>query len=61
MISEILRVTENISNLISSNVNKYDIARQAEDSEGFEPMLKDGMAKALNGITSLEEVLRVAK
>ncbi len=61
MISEILRISETISHLISINMNKYEIARKAEESDGFEPMLIDGIKKALNGVTTLEEVLRVAK
>ncbi len=61
MISEILRISEKISHLISINMNKYEIARKAEESDGFEPMIIDGVKKALSGVTSLEEVLRVAK
>ena len=61
MISEILRVSETISHLISINMNKYEIARKAEENGDFEPMIIDGVKKALSGITTLEEVLRVAK
>ncbi len=61
MISEILKISETISHLISVNMNKYEIARKAEEIDGFEPMIVDGVKKALSGITSLEEVLRVAK
>ncbi len=61
MISEILKISETLSHLISINMNKYEIARKAEESDGFEPMIIDGVKKALRGITTLEEVLRVAK
>ncbi|MDX1810183.1 MAG: GspE/PulE family protein [Sulfurospirillaceae bacterium] len=61
MISEILRISETISHLISINMNKYEISRKAEESDGFEPMIVDGIKKALNGITTIEEVMRVAK
>ncbi len=61
MISEILKISETISHLISINMNKYEIARKAEENDGFEPMLIDGLKKATNGLTTLEEVLRVAK
>ncbi len=61
MINEILRVTQTISSLISSNTNKYEIAKQAHEHEGFEPMLGDGIKKALDSITTLEEILRVTK
>lgn len=61
MISEILKITETVSHMISINMNKYEIARRAEEDGEFEPMLIDGIAKALKGDTTLEEVLRVAK
>jgi len=61
MISEILKISETISHLISINMNKYEIARKAEEIDKFEPMLIDGINKALQGITTLEEVMRVAK
>jgi len=61
MISEILKISETISHLISINMNKYEIARKAEEADGFEPMLIDGINKALQGVTTLEEVMRVAK
>ncbi len=61
MISEILKISETISHLISINMNKYEIARKAEEDGEFIPMLNDGITKALNGITTIEEVLRVAK
>jgi general secretion pathway protein E/type IV pilus assembly protein PilB len=61
MISEILKVSETISHLVSINMNKYEIARKAEEEGSFEPMIVDGITKALNGITTIEEVLRVAK
>ncbi len=61
MISEILVISETVSHLISINMNKYEIARKAEEVDGFEPMMVDGIKKALDGLTTLEEVLRVAK
>jgi general secretion pathway protein E/type IV pilus assembly protein PilB len=61
MICEILKVTDRISHLISINMNKYEIEKQAAKNEGYEPMINDGLRKALKGITTLEEVLRVAK
>ena len=61
MISEILRISETVSHMISINMNKYEIARKAEEEDDFEPMVVDGLIKALRGDTTLEEVLRVAK
>ncbi|NOX16367.1 MAG: type II/IV secretion system protein [Epsilonproteobacteria bacterium] len=61
MISEVLKISETISHLISINMNKYEIAKKAEEKDGFEPMLIDGVNKAIRGITTVEEVLRVAR
>jgi len=61
MISEILRISETVSHMISINMNKYEISRKAEEEGEFEPMIIDGITKALRGDTTLEEVMRVAK
>lgn len=61
LISEILVVNEAIAKMISTESSKYDVARYAQENEGFEPMIIDGLSKVLRGITTLEEVLRVTK
>ena len=61
LISEILTVSEPIAKMISDGASKYDIARYAQENDGFEPMIIDGLSKALRGITTLDEVLRVTK
>lgn len=61
MISEILKISETVSHMISINMNKYEISRSAEENGEFHPMLIDGITKALRGETTLEEVIRVAK
>ena len=61
MISEILKISETTSHMISINMNKYEISRRAEENGDYMPMILDGIAKALRGETTLEEVLRVAK
>lgn len=61
LISEILIVTEAIAKMVSNESSKYDISRYAQENEGFEPMIIDGLSKVLRGITTLEEVLRVTK
>lgn len=61
MISEILKISETVSHMISINMNKYEISRSAEENGEFQPMLIDGITKALRGETTLEEVIRVAK
>jgi general secretion pathway protein E/type IV pilus assembly protein PilB len=61
MISEILKISETVSHMISVNMNKYEISRSAEENGEFHPMLLDGITKALRGETTIEEVIRVAK
>lgn len=60
MICEILRITDAISTQISEDKNKHEIYHEALKS-GFEPMLIDGIGKAIEGTTTLEEVLKVVK
>lgn len=61
MISEILKISETTSHMISINMNKYEISRKAEENGDYTPMILDGISKALRGDTTIEEVLRVAK
>ncbi len=61
MISEILKISETTSHMISINMNKYEISRKAEEIGDYAPMFLDGLAKALRGETTIDEVLRVAK
>ena len=61
LISEILMVNETIAKMVADEASKYEISRYAQEHEGFEPMVIDGLSKALRGITTLEEVLRVTK
>lgn len=60
MICEVLPVSEEISSLIAKGASKDDLLSQA-NKEGFENMFKNGMQKALEGVTTVEEILRVAK
>lgn len=61
LISEILVVSETIAKMVSEESSKYELARYAQEYEGFEPMIVDGLSKVLRGITTLDEVLRVTK
>ncbi len=61
MIVEILKINDKISQMISKNANKFEIAKAAIEDGVFTPMISDGVKKALDGIISLEEVLRVTK
>lgn len=56
---EVMDVTETIQNLIVKRATSADIQRQAV-AEGMVTMRQDGYLKALQGLTTLEEVNRVA-
>ncbi len=59
-IHEVLEVTETIKSLIMSSATSDDIEKQAK-KEGMMTMFEDGIFKASQGITSIEEVLRVTR
>ena len=58
VIHEVLRVTPTIKNLIIKGAASDEIEVQAK-REGMMTMLEDGIFKAVQGVTTLEEVLRV--
>ncbi|MDR0762338.1 MAG: GspE/PulE family protein [Campylobacteraceae bacterium] len=60
MISEILPISEKVASMIAQGTTKDEIKRQAY-AEGFIDLFKDGIIRAAKGITSVDEVLRVAK
>ena len=60
MISEILPVSETLQSMIAQGASKSDITAKALE-EGFIDMFQDGVARACNGITSIDEIYRVAK
>ncbi|RLC35064.1 MAG: hypothetical protein DRZ76_01230 [Candidatus Nealsonbacteria bacterium] len=57
-IFEVLPVTESIKELITKSAASDQIRKQAQ-KEGMVTMVEDGFIKAAQGITSIEEVLRV--
>ena len=57
-IIEILRMTDAIRKLVLGNADASSIRRQAL-AEGMQAMQVDGFQKALAGVTTIEEVLRV--
>ncbi len=59
-IYELLLISDEIRKLILKNVDAGTIKREATSS-GMKTLLTDGIDKVLNGITTPEEVLRVAK
>lgn len=57
-IFEVLSVSESIKELINKSAGADQIQKQARQ-EGMMTMIEDGFIKAAQGITSIEEVLRV--
>ena len=57
-IFEVLPVTETIKDLIVKQATSDQVQAQAQ-KEGMRTMIEDGFIKAAQGITSIEEVLRV--
>ncbi len=56
---EVMDISENIQNLIVKHATSAEIQRQAV-AEGMITMRQDGYLKALQGLTTIEEVNRVA-
>ena len=56
---EVMEVTEEIQNLIIKRSTSSEIQKQAV-AQGMIPMRQDGYLKALTGLTTIEEVNRVA-
>lgn len=59
-IYEVLEVSEGIQKLIGSNATADDIDKVAK-KEGMFSMFEDGLIKAMTGVTTLEEILRVTE
>jgi len=60
MIAEVLPISETLSRMIARNASKEEMTRQAME-EGFVSMFEDGVRKALEGETTIEEIYRVAR
>jgi type IV pilus assembly protein PilB len=59
-IFEVLKVTDKTGRLIMENRNANEIEQQAV-KDGMITMMQDGYLKALEGITTIEEVMRVSR
>ena len=57
-IYEVLSITETIKEMIIKKATSNQITAQAQ-KEGMRTMIEDGFIKAVQGLTSIEEVLRV--
>ena len=60
MICEVLSITENLSSHIAKGASKEILKEQAE-KDGFIGIYQNGIQKALDGVTTLQEILKVAK
>ena len=60
VVAECLPLDEGIRNLVQARANTETIAAAATELE-FRTLRQDGLLKALTGVTSLEEVLRVSQ
>jgi general secretion pathway protein E len=60
MICEVLNISEELSSLIAKGASKEALHEQAL-KDGFVGIFQNGIQKAIDGVTSLEEILRVAK
>jgi type II secretory ATPase GspE/PulE/Tfp pilus assembly ATPase PilB-like protein len=59
-IYEVLQITADIKKLINAEANAAEIEEEGI-KEGMNTMLEDGIVKAAQGTTTLEEVMRVTK
>jgi type IV pilus assembly protein PilB len=59
-IYEVLEIDEEIRKMISERASSADIETRARE-KGMLTMIEDGFAKCIQGITSVEEILRVTK
>lgn len=57
---EVMEITEVIVELMLNNKSSGEIERKAVE-EGMVTLMQDGVMKALEGLTTIEEVLRVAR
>jgi len=60
MISEVLSISETLARMIARVASKEELTNQAVE-EGFVTMFEDGVHKALEGKSTIEEVFRVAR
>lgn len=59
-ISEVLTISDRLTSLIAANALKDELSKVAYE-EGFIDMFHDGVIRAANGSTSMDEIFRVAK
>ena len=60
-IYEVLTMDKEISNMINGRAGAKEILEYATQKQDMITMLQDGLIKAKQGITTIEEVLRVTR
>ncbi len=60
MISEVLNIDDEISELINENKSKQEILQVAKQ-KGYKTLIDDAIQKVKNGTTTIEELLRVVR
>ncbi len=60
MISEVLTISSNMARLIAAEAHQDELEELAH-KEGFLPMFHDGVLKATEGKTTIDEIFRVAR
>ena len=60
-IYEVIEFTEEIRSLIKPTTSSDELAAAAREQQGLVTMIEDGFMKVMEGTTSIEEILRVAK
>ena len=59
-IYEVVAITPGMQHIIMAEGNSLEISQKAQE-EGFNTLRQSGLLKALEGITSLEEINRVTR
>ena len=58
-IHEVLTINENIRDAITQNINRKDLKKLVYDSkDDITTMFEDGLAKAVDGVTTIEEIIK---
>jgi len=60
-IYEFLDITPSMQKMITGKTTAQELEEAARQEQGMVTMVEDGIIKALQGVTTMEEVLRVAK
>jgi general secretion pathway protein E len=56
----VLNISEELSSLIAQGASK-DLMLQQAYKDGFIDIYRNGIQKALDGVTTIEEILKVSK